>query len=125
MEEAQLDRVGCFTYSAVEGARANTLSDPVEEAEKLDRQERVYEIQAEISAQRLARHVGSTLRVLIDSNEEGLVGRSMFDAPEIDGSVFIAGGDAKPGDFVWVDVESSDDHDLYGRLVGEEIRLSE
>ena len=125
LEEAQLDRVGCFTYSAVEGARANTLPDPVEEAEKLDRQERVYEIQAEISAQRLARHVGSTLRVMIDSNDEGLVGRSMFDAPEIDGSVFIADGDAKPGDFVWVDVESSDDHDLYGRLVGEEIRLSE
>ena len=127
LEEAQLDRVGCFTYSAVEGARANALADPVDEAEKLDRQERVYEIQAEISASRLTRHVGSTMRVLVDAQgEEGaLTARSMFDAPEIDGNVFITDGHAQPGDFVWVGIDSSDDHDLYGHVVGEEIRLGE
>ena len=124
LQEAQLDRVGCFTYSAVAGARANELSGQVDEAEKLDRQERVYEVQSEISAARLARHVGSRLRVLIDASESGLVGRSMFDAPEIDGHVYIEGDSARVGEFAWVDVERSTDHDLYGKLVGEEIRFN-
>lgn len=124
LEEAQLDRVGCFAYSPVTGAQANALPDHIDEAEKLDRQERVYEIQAEISARRLRRHVGQRMRVLIDSNHDGLVGRTMFDAPEIDGLVCIEDGQARPGEFVWVDIVRADDHDLYGRLAGEEIRIT-
>ncbi len=133
LEAAELDRAGCFTYSAVDGAKANLLEGHIDEAEKLDRQERVYEIQAEISARRLQRHVGQRLRVLVDEWEEGdpkqgdvhLVGRSMFDAPEIDGVVRLTVEGAPPGigEFVWADIIGSDHYDLYGHVVGEEIRI--
>lgn len=127
LEEAQLDRAGCFTYSAVEGARANALAGHVDEQDKLDRQERVYELQSEISLQRLRRHVGKRLRVLVDGRtSDGLLGRSMYDAPDIDGLVYIRSTEAQnlvEGDFVWVDITESDDHDLYGDLVAQEIQL--
>ena len=134
LEEAQLDRVGCFTYSAVDGAKANVLADHVDERDKLDRQEIVYEHQAIISAQRLDRHIGQRLRVLVDEplqaaqpDQAGqyVVARSRFDAPEIDGAVYIeGGGELKAGEFAWVDIHRHDDHDLFGSLVGKATQLA-
>jgi ribosomal protein S12 methylthiotransferase len=125
LEAAQLDRVGCFTYSPVDGAAANALPHAVDERDKLDRQEAVYEVQAEISAQRLARHVGKTLRVLVDQvGPNNTVGRTMYDAPDIDGQVFIddqRDATLRSGDFVWVEILSHDDHDLYGTLAGRNV----
>jgi len=116
LSEARLDRVGCFTYSPVEGAPANALPDPVPEEVKQERQARLMELQAEISAERLAQKIGKTLTVLVDeADDEGAVARSMGDAPEIDGLVYL--GDAaglKPGDFVQVSIEDADEHDLWG-----------
>ncbi|BCB26902.1 ribosomal protein S12 methylthiotransferase RimO [Sulfurimicrobium lacus] len=113
--EARLDRVGCFTYSPVEGAAANALPDQVPEEVKLERQARLMELQAEISAERLAQKIGRTLTVLVDEvDEEGAVARSMGDAPEIDGLVYVEDGTGlKPGDFVTVTVEDADEHDLW------------
>ncbi|MEM9620397.1 MAG: 30S ribosomal protein S12 methylthiotransferase RimO [Pseudomonadota bacterium] len=132
LEEAELDRVGCFTYSAVEGAQANLIADHVDENDKLDRQEMVYETQAQISRQRLNRHVGQTLRVLVDEvvEQQGdtwLVGRSQFDAPEIDGLVHArtGGQPTRPGDFAWVKITDHDDHDLTGTVVGSAIQLKD
>ena len=110
LEAAQLDRVGCFAYSPVEGAAANELPDPVPEAVKEERRARFMAAQAKISAGKLKAKLGKTLQVLID--EPG-VGRSKADAPEIDGVVRFQGG--KPGDFADVLIERSDEHDLYGR----------
>src|SRR5574338_338810 len=107
LREAQLDRVGCFAYSPVEGAAANELPDPVPEAVKQERRARFMALQAQISAARLKAKRGKTLQVLID--EPG-VGRSKGDAPEIDGVVKFEGG--KPGDFAQVRIERSDEHDL-------------
>ena len=125
LDEAKLDRVGCFTYSEVEGARANELPDPISEREKLDRQDIVYEHQATISHKRLTRHTGNTLEVIIDDEIDGqVVGRTIFDAPDIDGRVFIEGvQNAKQGDFVLVEIKSCDDHDLYGDYLGHRIGL--
>ena len=125
LEAAQLDRVGCFTYSAVDGAKANTLADPVTEREKLDRQERVYEVQGEISRSRLDRFTGQRLRVLVDqADATGAVARSMFDAPEIDGVVHLDFDPAlRAGDFAWVQVRSHDDHDLYAKYTGHGVDL--
>ena len=125
LDEAQLDRVGCFTYSEVEGARANELPDPISEREKLDRQDIVYEHQATISHKRLTRHTGNTLEVIIDDEIDGqVVGRTIFDAPDIDGRVFIEGvQNAKQGDFVLVEIKSCNDHDLYGDYLGHRIGL--
>ncbi len=128
LESAQLDRVGCFTYSAVAGAKANALPGAVDERDKLDRQEMVYELQAVISARRLDRHVGQDLRVLIDQAGPECVGRSMFDAPEIDGVVRISDTadiacDVVTGEFAWVHIEGHDDHDLYGHLIGKNVSL--
>lgn len=128
LESAQLDRVGCFTYSAVAGAKANALPGAVDERDKLDRQEMVYELQAVISARRLDRHVGQDLRVLIDQAGPECVGRSMFDAPEIDGVVRISDTadiacDVVAGEFAWVHIEGHDDHDLYGHLIGKNVSL--
>ena len=125
LDEAKLDRVGCFTYSEVEGARANELPDPISEREKLDRQDIVYEHQAAISHRRLTRHIGNTLEVIIDDEIDGqAVGRTIFDAPDIDGRVFIEGvQNAKQGDFVLVEIKSCDDHDLYGDYLGYRIGL--
>jgi len=129
LEEAQLDRVGCFTYSSVDGARANMLENPVDEDDKLDRQEMVYELQANISAARLDRHIGQALQVIIDEggqNNEGIaIGRSKYDAPEIDGTVHISGAAGlRPGEFVHVKIDSHDDHDLYGHWVGQPIHIN-
>ena len=125
LDEAKLDRVGCFTYSEVAGARANELPDPISEREKLDRQDIVYEHQAAISHRRLTRHIGNTLEVIIDDEIDGqAVGRTIFDAPDIDGRVFIEGvQNAKQGDFVLVEIKSCDDHDLYGDYLGYRIGL--
>ncbi len=120
LEAAQLERVGCFTYSSVDGASANALSGHVDERDKLDRQEAVYELQAGISAQKLTRRVGQTLRVLVD--EPGIA-RTMFDAPEIDGVVHLDDTAAPVGEFAWVRVERHDDHDLYGSVVGDNLNL--
>ena len=125
LDEAKLDRVGCFTYSEVEGARANELPDPISEREKLDRQDIVYEHQATISHKRLTRHTGNTLEVIIDDEIDGqVVARTIFDAPDIDGRVFIEGvQNVKQGDFVLVEIKSCDDHDLYGDYLGHRIGL--
>ncbi|MEM7079381.1 MAG: 30S ribosomal protein S12 methylthiotransferase RimO [Pseudomonadota bacterium] len=126
LEAAQLDRVGCFTYSAIDGAQANRLDGHVAEREKLDRQERVYETQGPISAARLDRLLGTTQRVLIDELEDAgrARGRTRFDAPDIDGEVYIdAAAGVKPGDFAWVAIERHDDHDLHGTLAGTRVAL--
>ena len=118
LREAELDRVGAFAYSPVEGARANELPDPVSEELKEDRLERFMAVQAEISAAKLQRKLGRTLTVLVDeAGPGGAVARSAADAPEIDGVVHIADGQAlKPGQFVQVVVEAADEHDLHARL---------
>ena len=114
LREAQLDRVGCFAYSPVDGAAANALPDPVPEEVKEDRRSRLMKLQEQISAQRLRAKVGRRIKVLVD--EPG-VGRSSADAPEIDGVVKISGGrNLQSGEFVQVMVERSDAHDLFGRL---------
>jgi ribosomal protein S12 methylthiotransferase len=111
LEQAQLDRVGCFAYSPVDGAVANELPDAVPSEVKESRRRRFMEVQARISAEKLKRKVGKTIKVLVD--EPG-VGRSSADAPEIDGVVRFKGG--KPGEFRDVKVDRADEHDLYGRL---------
>jgi ribosomal protein S12 methylthiotransferase len=118
LREAELDRVGAFAYSPVEGARANELPDPVSEELKEDRLERFMAVQAEISASKLQRKLGRTLTVLVDeAGAEGAVARSSADAPEIDGVVHIADGQGlKAGQFVQVVVEGADEHDLHARL---------
>jgi len=115
LREARLDRVGCFTYSPVEGATANALAGPVPEEVKLERQARLMELQAEISAERLASKIGRTLTVLVDEvDEDGAVARSMGDAPEIDGLVYVEdGAGLKPGDFLEVSIKDADEHDLW------------
>ena len=129
LQEAQLDRVGCFTYSPVEGAAANTLADPIDEDTQQERQERFMAVQAEISAQRLKRWVGRRTRVLIDDidPEQGmLIGRTTGDAPEIDGIVKIFPdpnsrhpGPAQIGEFATVDIVDSDDYDLEAIFIKE------
>ena len=120
LDAAQLDRVGAFAYSPVAGATANDLPDPVPEDVKQERLERFMLHQAGISAARLRRKVGSVQRVLIDEvGPTVAVGRSRADAPEIDGRVHVAFGAAKPrpGEFVDVRIERSDEHDLHGTRV--------
>ena len=119
LTEAQLDRVGCFAYSPVKGAIANDLPDAVPEELKQERLARFMTHQAEISAARLQQRVGRIEQVLIDEVvEEGAVGRSKADAPEIDGQVFIDGAThLKVGDLVNVEIEEVDDYDMWGRLL--------
>lgn len=118
LAEAQLDRVGCFKYEAVAGAKANALAGAVPEALKQERWERLMELQQRISAGRLAAKIGRTLDVLIDEvDDEGAIGRSSADAPDIDGSVYIEGErNLKPGDLVKVEIEDADEYDLWGRV---------
>jgi ribosomal protein S12 methylthiotransferase len=116
LEEAQLDRVGCFAYSPVEGAAANALPDPVPEEIKEERRARFMEVQARISAAKLQRRIGRTLTVLVDEvRPDGMaVARSAADAPEIDGVVIVEPAQGlKPGDFASVRVTGADDHDLH------------
>ena len=116
---ADLDRVGCFAYSPVEGAAANALDAPVPDDVKEDRLARFMAHQAAISARRLARKVGRTLDVIVDAPVDGgAIGRSMGDAPEIDGVVRIESARAlAPGAIVRVRITSADTHDLAGRAV--------
>jgi len=118
LKEAQLDRVGCFKYEAVDGAPANALPGAVPEAIKQHRWERFMEAQQAISTARLQNKVGRTLPVLIDEvDEEGAIGRSTADAPEIDGNVFLNGEQTlQPGDLVNATIEQSDEYDLWGEL---------
>ncbi|MFA5081517.1 MAG: 30S ribosomal protein S12 methylthiotransferase RimO [Hydrogenophilaceae bacterium] len=119
LETAQLDRVGAFAYSPVEGAAANALPDQVDEDVKQDRLARFMDVQADISAAKLRRRVGSEMTVLVDEAAGGrAVARSYADAPEIDGVVHIAQGRGlKPGDRVRVKITRSDDYDLWGKPV--------
>ena len=121
LQEARLDRVGCFKYSPVEGAKANELADQVPEEIKEERYHRFMQLQQEISTQRLQEKVGRELLVIIDEvDDEGAVGRSMADAPEIDGMVYLNGEfDVKAGDIVKVLIEHADEYDLWGTVVSE------
>jgi ribosomal protein S12 methylthiotransferase len=111
LEEAQLDRVGCFAYSPVEGAAANALPGTVAQEVKVERRARLMLLQEKISARKLKAKLGRTLDVLVDAPG---IGRSKADAPEIDGVVKFKGG--KPGEFARVAIERADAHDLFGRL---------
>ena len=114
LQEAQLDRVGCFAYSAVEGAKANMLADHVPEELKQERVARFMAVQALISAAKLRNKIGLTMDVLIDTvSKGGAIGRSKADAPEIDGQVEIHGKHQyAPGDFAKVKITSATAHDL-------------
>jgi ribosomal protein S12 methylthiotransferase len=115
LEDAQLDRVGCFKYSAVDGAPANALPDPVPEEVKQERWERFMALQQEISAERLQQKIGRELDVLIDAIDgERAIGRSKADAPEIDGVVYVSDPEGlEVGDIVTVTITDADDYDLY------------
>ncbi|MCB1674902.1 MAG: 30S ribosomal protein S12 methylthiotransferase RimO, partial [Halioglobus sp.] len=115
LREAQLDRVGCFQYSPVRGASANDLPDPVPEALQQERWERFMALQQQISAARLRAKVGRTIDILIDEvDDQGAVGRSAADAPEIDGRVFLDGARGlRPGDLVTAEVTGADEYDLW------------
>ncbi len=124
LREAQLNRVGCFTYSEVEGAQANELPNPVPEDEKQYRLERFMEVQAEISANKLSQKIGQRMTVLTDETTEGeterediTIARSQSDAPEIDGLVYIQGELLEAGQFAEVEITHADDHDLWAKLV--------
>jgi len=119
LEKAELDRVGCFKYSPVDGAKANELPDPIPEEIQEERFHRFMELQQKISARRLAAKVGRQLDVIVDEvDEEGAIGRSFADAPEIDGVVYLNGEiTLKPGDIVKVTIENSDEYDLWGTVI--------
>ncbi len=125
LEEAELDRVGCFAYSPVHGAKANELPGALPNEAREKRRERLMQLQEKISARRLKRKLGKTLEVLVDEVKAGrAVGRSAADAPEIDGVVRIEDGSTlKPGDRVQVKVLRSDAHDLWGELGIRQMRL--
>jgi ribosomal protein S12 methylthiotransferase len=118
LSEAQIDRVGCFTYEPVDGAPANDLPDAVPEEVKEERYARLMEHQQAISSARLAAKVGRRIEVIVDGVDDGkAVGRSKGDAPEVDGSVLILdGGSLDPGDIALVEVTASDAYDLTARL---------
>ena len=120
IDKAELDRVGCFKYSPVEGAKANELPDPVPEEVQEERFQRFMELQQRVSIRKLARKVGQEMLVLIDEvDEEGATGRSFADAPEIDGLVYLNGETGlKPGDLVKVRIDEADEYDLWASLVG-------
>ncbi|WGL15356.1 30S ribosomal protein S12 methylthiotransferase RimO [Microbulbifer bruguierae] len=119
LSEAQLDRVGCFKYSAVDGAPANELEGAVPEDVKQARWERFMAHQQQISAARLQQKIGRKIEVLIDEvDEEGAIGRSWADAPEIDGMVYLNGETSlAPGDKVWAEVTHADEYDLWAELL--------
>ena len=125
LRQAQLDRVGAFTYSNVDGAAAAALDAHVPEAVKEERLARFMAVQAQISAARLRDWVGLETRVLIDTvTPEGALGRTYGDAPEIDGVVHIRdGAGLRPGDFAWVEIKDSDQHDLHGSFLGDAVNL--
>jgi ribosomal protein S12 methylthiotransferase len=119
LDEAQLDRVGCFTYSPVEGATANAIHPAVPEEVKEERLARFMEKQAAISARKLQQKIGRELEVLIDEvGLDGSIGRTQADAPEIDGQIYLLDDvNVKPGDRVRVRVTDADEHDLWGERI--------
>ncbi len=118
ISEAQLDRVGCFQYSPVAGARANDLPDHVPAEVMAEREQAFMQLQAGISRDRLRAKVGSVQEVLVDAVEDGIaVARSHADAPEIDGLVYIQDGEnLKPGDLLKTSIIEADEYDLYGLI---------
>ena len=117
IQEAQLDRVGCFTYSPVEGAPANALENPVDEQLKQERLEEFMELQAAISHDRLQSRVGQRMTVLTDGAEgENTIARSAADAPEIDGIVVVENQKIPAGEFIDVEITAADEHDLWARI---------
>lgn len=118
LKEAQLDRVGCFKFSPVEGAHATDMADQVPEDVKEERFHRFMQLQQEISANRLKQKIGKTLDVLVDEiDEDGIIGRSKADAPEVDGLVYVdnlSGINVKVGDVIKVTITNSDEYDLWG-----------
>ena len=118
LKEAQLDRVGCFKFSPVEGAPATEMADQVPEDVKEERFHRFMQLQQEISANRLKQKIGKTLDVLVDEiDEDGIIGRSKADAPEVDGLVYVdnlSGINVKVGDVIKVTITNSDEYDLWG-----------
>jgi ribosomal protein S12 methylthiotransferase len=116
LEEAQLDRVGCFKYSPVEGATANALPDHVSDEVMEERLQRFMAVQAKISSDKLQARIGQEYLILVDEvNDLGIVGRSYMDAPEVDGKVYLSDDfDAKPGDQIWVQIIHADEHDVWG-----------
>ncbi len=123
LRQAQLDRVGCFVYSPVNGATANELPDPVDEDVKQIRLEKFMMVQAEISKEKLKAKIGQEFYVLVDEvHTDGAIARSYMDAPEIDGVVHLTDEfDVKPGDKLWVQIIHSDEHDLWGVRVEDEL----
>ena len=119
LKDARLARVGCFKYEAVDGAKANELPGAVPEAVKEERWHRFMAAQKEISAAVTAQRVGRTIDVLVDEvDDEGAIGRSAWDAPEIDGCVFLNGATAvKPGDMIKARVFEADAYDLWAEVV--------
>ncbi|SCY71316.1 SSU ribosomal protein S12P methylthiotransferase [Nitrosospira sp. Nl5] len=119
LQEAQLDRVGCFAYSPVAGAAANTLSDHVAEEVKEERRARFMAVQERISTARLTRKIGKRMTVLVDEIEKNkAIARSTADAPEIDGVVHISHAkNLKSGEFVEVEITGADAHDLWSKIV--------
>ena len=118
LKEAQLDRVGCFKFSPVEGAPATEMADQVPEEVKEERFHRFMQLQQEISAERLKQKIGQTLDVIVDEiDNEGIIGRTKADAPEVDGLVYIenlSGTPVKVGEFIKVTITHSDEYDLWG-----------
>lgn len=119
MQEAELDRVGCFKYEPVSGAKANDLPGAVPEEVKEERWHRFMQLQQKISAEKLKKKVGRTIPVIIDemNADGGFLGRSQGDAPEIDGNVHVTGKGLKQGDIVQVKISKSDEYDLFGKAV--------
>lgn len=122
LKEAQIDRLGCFAYSPVEGATANALASPVPDEVREERRARVMQLQESISRQRLQAKVGKTLKVLIDKvDRNGATARSSADAPEIDGVVYVKlpydpSISLKVGEFIDVKITTADAHDLWGSV---------
>lgn len=118
LKEAQLDRVGCFKFSPVEGAPATEMADQVPEEVKEERFHRFMQLQQEISAERLKQKIGQTLDVIVDEiDDEGIIGRTKADAPEVDGLVYIenlGGTPVKVGEVIKVTITHSDEYDLWG-----------
>ena len=118
LKEAQLDRVGCFKFSPVEGALATEMADQVPEDVKEERFHRFMQLQQEISAERLKQKIGQTLDVIVDEiDDEGIIGRTKADAPEVDGLVYIenlSGTPVKVGEVIKVTITHSDEYDLWG-----------
>ncbi|KGQ69815.1 ribosomal protein S12 methylthiotransferase [Chelonobacter oris] len=121
LQQAQLDRVGCFKFSPVDGAPATEITEQVPEAVKEERFHRFMQLQQQISAQRLQQKIGKTLAVIIDEiDADGIIGRSMADAPEIDGVVYLENPQqsaVKVGDIVRATIRHADEYDLWGDIV--------